>query len=80
MEDSDLEDSEQTHTSYQPSGQETLGSDDTDTTHDLVDDLPSVSAEAGQPRLPALGDYVLLGKIGASLSAQIAVQFGKSGI
>lgn len=65
MEDPYLEDNDQTHTSYQAAGQETLGTDDTETTHDLVDDLPSVSAEAGQPRLPALGDYILLGKIGA---------------
>ena len=65
MEDPHLEDNERTHTSYPPAAQETLGTDDTDTVHDLVDDLPKESAEAGQPRLPALGDYVLLGKIGA---------------
>ena len=42
-----------------------MGAEEIEAAHDLIDDLPSVTPVAGQPSLPALGDYVLLGKIGA---------------
>lgn len=70
MEDRDLEDRQEedveaTRTSSHHSGKDTLGGEEMETTHDLLDDLPSVSSEAGQPSLSVLGDYVLLRPIGA---------------
>ena len=65
MVDRQEKDLDSTHTSAHHPGKETLSGDGVETTHDLLDDLPSVASEEGQPSLSVLGDYVLLRPIGA---------------
>ena len=65
MVDRPEKDVEATHTSSHHPSKETLGGEEMETTHDLLDDLPSDASESGQPGLSVLGDYVLLRPIGA---------------
>ena len=65
MEEPRPEDLDQTHTSAQPLNKETIGEDASETTHDLLDNLPSLNQGDGQPVERTLGRYVLLEEIGA---------------